>query len=86
VNSLAKYHFNDKDDVDLLTRLINEENEFVLSCFDVFDSDRDYENLIDSLQRIVNKYKLQEGYVNGISPQAFYAPHESGHSWHASEQ
>jgi hypothetical protein len=67
VNSLAKYHFNDKDDVELLNRLINEENEFVLSCFDVFDSDRDYENLIDSLQRILNKYKVQEGYVNAIS-------------------
>jgi hypothetical protein len=44
--------------LDLLNQLILEENEFVLSCFEVFDSDRDYENLIDSLQRILNKHKI----------------------------
>ena len=49
VNSLTKYHFKDKEDIELLNRLIQEENEFVLSCFDVFDSDKDHENLIDSL-------------------------------------
>lgn len=55
VNSLTKYHFKDKDDIELLNRLVAEENEFVLSCFDVFDSDKDHENLIDSLQRILDK-------------------------------
>jgi len=49
LNSLTRYHFKDKDDIELLNRLITEENEFVLSCFDVFDSDKDHENLIDSL-------------------------------------
>jgi len=49
VNSMAQYHFSDKEDLDMLNKLIQEENEFVLSCFDVFDSDKDYENLIDSL-------------------------------------
>jgi hypothetical protein len=55
VNSLTKYHFKDKDDIELLNRLVAEENEFVLSCFEVFDSDKDHENLIDSLQRILDK-------------------------------
>ena len=49
LNSLTNYHFGDKEDIDLLNRLIQEENEFILSCFDVFDSDKDHENLIDSL-------------------------------------
>lgn len=57
VNSLTKYHFKDREDVELLNRLINEENEFVLSCFEVFDSDKDHENLIDSLYRIIDKHK-----------------------------
>lgn len=43
--------------MELLNKLIQEENEFVLSCFDVFDSDKDHENLIDSLQRILDKSK-----------------------------
>jgi hypothetical protein len=55
VNSLARYHFTDPLDVQLLEKLIQEENEFILSIFDVFDSDQDHENLIDSLQRIVEK-------------------------------
>ena len=53
LNSLTSYHFDDKEDIDLLNKLIQEENEFILSCFDVFDSDKDHENLIDSLQRIL---------------------------------
>jgi len=57
VNSLTRYHFAQKDDYELLNRLIHEENEFVLSCFEVFDSDKDHENLIDSLQRILDKTK-----------------------------
>ncbi len=57
VNSLTRYHFTEKEDVELLNKLIQEENEFVLSCFDVFDSDKDHENLIDSLQRILDKSK-----------------------------
>ena len=49
VNSLTRYHFSSRDDIELLSKLIQEGNEFVLSCFDVFESDKDHENLIDSL-------------------------------------
>lgn len=61
VNNLTKYHFKDREDSEHLNRLINEENEFVFSCFEVFDSDGDMENLIDSLQRILDKTK-QNGF------------------------
>ena len=57
VNSLARYYFTDPEDIQLLQMLIQEENEFILSTFDVFDSDQDHENLIDSLQRIIGKSK-----------------------------
>jgi hypothetical protein len=39
VNSLARYYFTDPEDIQLLQMLIQEENEFILSTFDVFDSD-----------------------------------------------
>mmetsp|Transcript_2351 Transcript_2351/g.3551 ORF Transcript_2351/g.3551 Transcript_2351/m.3551 type:complete len:86 (+) Transcript_2351:1380-1637(+) len=71
INSLSIYHFNDKEDIDLLNKLIQEENEFVLSCFDVFDSDKDHDNLIDSLQRILEKFRSQ-GYSSKITPASFY--------------
>ena len=57
VKSLARYYFSDPEDIKLLQMLIQEENEFILSTFDVFDSDQDHENLIDSLQRIIEKSK-----------------------------
>ena len=74
VNSLFRYHFKDKDDIELLNKLIQEENEFVLSCFDVFDSDKDHENLIDSLQRILDKCKSMGFIQQKITPSAFYPP------------
>jgi hypothetical protein len=76
VNSLTKYHFKDREDIELLNRLINEENEFVLSCFDVFDSDKDHENLIDSLQRILDKYKLNGFQFQRITPNSFFQSFE----------
>ena len=58
MNSLARYHLGgDPDDVQLLNKLVQEENEFILSCFDVFESDKDHDNLIDSLRRILEKSK-----------------------------
>lgn len=72
VNSLTRYHFKDKEDIDMLNRLIQEENEFVLSCFDVFDSDKDHENLIDSLQRILDKSRNLGFQYQKITPSSFY--------------
>ena len=57
VNMLARYHFRDPDDVHMLTKLIHDENELILAVFDVYESDNNHENLIDSLQRILEKSK-----------------------------
>jgi hypothetical protein len=81
VNSLTRYHFKDKDDIELLNRLITEENEFVLSCFDVFDSDKDHENLIDSLQRILDKYRAQGFGFQRITPSSFYQQFDNNPAW-----
>ena len=72
VNSLARYHFNDPDDVHLLNKLIQEENEFILSCFDVFESDKDHDNLIDSLHRILEKSKAMGLHINSVTASSFY--------------
>eukprot|EP00347_Sterkiella_histriomuscorum_P013336 403365107 len=72
VNSLARYHFNDPDDVQLLNKLIHEENEFILSCFDVFESDKDHDNLIDSLHRILEKSKAMGLHANSMTASSFY--------------
>lgn len=60
LNSITRSAFRSKEDQEILQRLIQEENGYVLSCFDVFDSDKDQESLIDSLQRIVEKTKAAE--------------------------
>jgi hypothetical protein len=78
VNSLTNYHFADKEEIELLNKLIQEENEFVLSCFDVFDSDKDHENLIDSLQRILKQSKAMGNHYQKITPQSFYQTYENG--------
>ena len=54
INRMAEYHFNDIEDLFFLNKFIQEENEYVLSCYAVFDSDKDHENLINSLQRILD--------------------------------
>jgi hypothetical protein len=64
VEQLARYHFNNKEDLELLNRLIQEENEFVHGIFDVFDSDKDHDSLIDSLQRLLDKSR-EAGYRGG---------------------
>lgn len=81
MNSLTRYHFTEKEDIELLNKLIQEENEFVLSCFDVFDSDKDHENLIDSLSRILDKSKSMGLQHQKIMPSAFYQNYENGSSW-----
>ena len=66
VNSLARYHFRDPDDVQLLQKLIQDENEFILSTFEVFESDKDHENLIDTLQRILDKSKTMGIHLQSV--------------------
>ena len=72
MNSLARFHFSDPDDVQLLNKLIQEENEFILSCFDVFESDKDHDNLIDSLKRILEKSKAMGLHRGSMMASSFY--------------
>ena len=62
----------------MLNKLIQEENEHVLSVFDVFDSDKDHENLIDSLKRILDKAKAHGLNYKKITPSSFYGNYENG--------
>jgi hypothetical protein len=57
VNSVVKESLTDPEDMEILNRLISEENEFVFSAFDMFQSDRDTEDLLDSLNRVINKHR-----------------------------
>lgn len=41
----------------LLKQLVSEENEFVIAAFDVFDSDKDTEELVDTLRALLCKIK-----------------------------
>lgn len=41
----------------LLKQLVSEENEFVIAAFDVFDSDKDTEELVDTLRALLRKIK-----------------------------
>lgn len=54
VNSLAVFYFKNKEEVELLQKLIEKEDEFVMAAFDLFEADRDQENLLDTLIRIVS--------------------------------
>ena len=71
INNRQQY-FNDKEDIALLYKLAEDENEFLISAFDVFESDKDNENLIDTLIRIVEKYKKMGISKNFVTPSTFY--------------
>jgi len=55
----------------ILERLIDEENEFVISAFDVNESDKNFKELVDTLKKIVKKamsQKLQNNNVSDLIP------------------
>lgn len=70
VNSLVRAHLPDEADIDALNALIAEENEFVFSAFDVFESDRDQTELLDSLMRAIRKYHRTRS--SEVAPSSFY--------------
>ena len=47
-------------------------NEFVMAAFDVFKSDKDQENLVDTLQRVIKKYKRIGSSNPGVVTSSFY--------------
>ena len=70
-----KKYFCDKEDISLLIKLSNDENEFILAAFDVFEADRDNENLLDTLRVIVERYKRTNLQHNSFFASAFFEGH-----------
>ena len=68
VDSFVRENLIDNEDIEILQKLITEENEFVYSAFDVYESDRDQTELVDSLMRAINKYqKKNEDSIKSLS-------------------
>lgn len=72
VSSIVSTYIHDREDVELLQKLIEYENEFVLSAFDVFESDQDQENLLDTLLRILAKFKRMGITKDSVTTAGFY--------------
>ena len=72
LNYFAINYIKEKEDMALLLKLVEDENEFVMASFDVFESDMDNENLLDTLKRIVKKYKRMGLSKNSVKAGGFY--------------
>jgi hypothetical protein len=57
IEQLENNIFSDPHDITLLKNLIQFDNEFIIGAFEVYEADNDIENLIDSIKRLVNRYK-----------------------------
>jgi hypothetical protein len=52
----------------------------MLSTFEVFESDKDHENLIDSLQRILDKSKTMGLHLQSVQASSFF--NDPSSNWH----
>ena len=59
IDSLIQFYI-DQQDWQIVHKLIKENNEFMLAAIDLFKSDKDQENLLDTIQRIVKREKQPE--------------------------
>lgn len=57
IESLIDFYIQNPEEKSMIYRLVRDENEYILAAFDVFKSDKDQENLLDTLQRIIKKYR-----------------------------
>ncbi len=55
----------------LLQQLKASQNEFLLAAYDVFKSDKDQENLLDTLLRIIKKYSPKSAEIKPQFPDFF---------------
>lgn len=62
VNNLVRKRLRDDNLLLLLNKLIMEGDELLYSTFEVFESDRDEEDLLDTLIRIVQRYRKKGKY------------------------
>lgn len=72
VNTLVRRRLRDDNDLLLLNKLILEGDELVYSTFEVFESDRDEEDLLDTLIRIVHKYKKMGKFEGSRTTQGMF--------------
>lgn len=73
VNNLVRKRLRDDNQLLLLNKLILEGDELLYSTFEVFESDRDEEDLLDTLIRIVSKYKKMGRFSNDLYASSFYS-------------
>lgn len=67
VDAFVKENLIGLEDIEVLQKLIAEENEFVFSAFDVYESDRDQNELVDSLMRAIHKYQKKNESIRSTS-------------------
>jgi hypothetical protein len=58
--------YDDPTDMSLLKNLVEYDNEFILGTFEVYEEDNDMENLIDSIKRLLNKYKKRTPFQDSV--------------------
>ena len=68
--SFLRENLMNREDTEVLKKLVGEENEFVFSAYDVYESDKDQNELIDSLIRAINKRKKEEQHL--VRPGLFF--------------
>lgn len=54
INTLVRDRLKDDSDIKLLNKLAMQGDELLYSSFDVFESDRDEEDFIDTIKRILS--------------------------------
>ena len=70
IESFLRENLMNQEDIEVLRKLVGEENEFVFSAYDVYESDKDQNELIDSLIRAINKRKKEMEHL--IRPDSFF--------------
>lgn len=61
VNTIVRQRIRDESSIKFLNELIMRGDEMVYSAFDVFESDRDQNDLIDTLERILSNSMQRRG-------------------------
>lgn len=72
VDTIARKKIRDENDIIALKKLITEQDELVYAAFDVFDSDHDEDDLIDTLMRILKSYQKKNRLETYTSPYETY--------------
>jgi hypothetical protein len=64
IEQLESELFEDPTDAILLKNLIEYENEFIMGAFEVYESDKDLENFIESIRILINRSKRKPSSYN----------------------